>query len=83
MTMSNREIAVTMIDSFTDAQLCNVITMLQSMKQAIEDALNPEVPNAETIASMEEIREMIRTGSGERWEGSTADLFASILAGDD
>ncbi len=42
-----------------------------------------DTPNAETIASMEEVKEMIRTGSGEHWRGSTADLFASILAGED
>ncbi len=81
--MSDKERAFAIIDSFPEDQIGNVITMLQTMKQAIEDALNPDVPNAETIASMEEVKEMIRTGSGEHWQGSTADLFASILAGDD
>lgn len=81
--MSNKEICVAMLDQFSDAQLVNVAAVLRSMKQAIEDALNPDVPNAETIASMEEVKEMIRTGSGEHWQGSTADLFASILAEDD
>lgn len=81
--MSDREKAVAIINSFPEDQIGNVIAMLQTMKQAIEDALHPDIPNAETIASMEEVKEMIRTGSGEHWAGSTADLFASILAGDD
>lgn len=81
--MSDRERAFAIIDSFPEDQIGNVIAMLQTMKQAIEDALRPDIPNAETIESMEEIKEMIRTGSGEHWKGSTADLFASILAGDD
>jgi hypothetical protein len=81
--MSEREIAFAMIDSFPDDQIGNVISMLRTMQQTIENALHPEVPNAETIESMEEIKEMIRTGSGEHWKGSTADLFASILAEDD
>lgn len=81
--MSNKEKAVAIIDSFPEDQIGNVIAVLQAMKQAIDDALNPDIPNAETIASMEEVKEMIRTGSGEHWQGSTADLFTSILAGDE
>lgn len=81
--MSDKERAFAIIDSFPEDQIGNVIAMLQTMKQTIEDALHPDIPNAETIAAMEEVKEMIRTGSGEHWQGSTADLFASILAGDD
>lgn len=81
--MSNRDICVSILDDFTDAQLVNVAAILRTLKQTIADAVNNETPNAETIAAMQEVNEMIRTGSGERWEGSTADLFASILAEDD
>lgn len=81
--MSEREIAFAMIDSLPDDQISNVISMLRTMQQTIENALHPEVPNAETVAAMQEVNEMIRTGSGERWQGSTADLFAAILAEDD
>lgn len=81
--MSNRDICVSMLDDFTDAQLVNVAAMLRTMKQTIIDAVYSEVPNAETVAAMQEVNEMIRTGSGERWQGSTADLFAAILAEDD
>lgn len=81
--MSNRDICVSMLDDFTDAQLVNVVSMLRTLKQTIADATSSETPNAETIAAMQEVNEMIRTGSGERWQGSTADLFAAILAEDD
>lgn len=36
-------------------------------------------PNAETIAAMAETDEMIRTGGGQHFEGSTEELFAQIL----
>jgi len=79
--MSNREKAVAIIDSFPDDQLGNVITMLQTMKQAIEDALTADTPNATTIAAMRELD----NGGGEAWIGSTKDFFAMLDAegGDD
>lgn len=80
--MSNRDICVSMLDDFTEAQLVNVAAVLRSMKQTIEDALNPDVPNAETVAAMQEVNEMIRTGSGQRFKGSAADLFAMLDAED-
>ena len=76
--MSDRERAVAMIDSFPDDQLGNVITMLQTMKQAIEDALNLDTPNAATVAAMQELED----GGGEVWTGSTKDLFTMLDAED-
>lgn len=76
--MSNRERAVAMIDSFPDDQLGNVIAMLQTMKQAIEDAITADTPNATTIAAMQELE----NGGGEVWTGSTKDLFAMLDAED-
>ncbi len=81
--MSNRERAVAMIDSFPDDQLGNVIAMLQTMKQAIEDALTADTPNAETIAAMQEVNEMIRTGSGQHFQGTAEEFFAMLDAEDD
>jgi len=78
--MSDKERAFAIIDSFPDDQIGNVIAMLQTMKQAIEDALNPDVPNAETIAAMREVNEMIRTGSGQHFKGSAEDFFAMLDA---
>jgi hypothetical protein len=53
------------------------------MKQAIADAQTTETPNAETFEAMKEVDEMIRTGKGEHFTGSTSDFLASILAGED
>ena len=36
-------------------------------------------PNATTTAAMAETDEMIRTGSGQHFEGSTEELFSRIL----
>ena len=71
--------AAAMLDGFTDAQLGNVIIMLQAMKQTIEDALAADTPNAVTTAAIEELE----NGGGERWTGSTEDLFAMLDAEDD
>lgn len=81
--MSNRELCVSMLDSFTEAQLGNVATMLQTMKKAIEDAIGSDTPNAETIAAMQEVNEMIRTGSGQHFRGTAEELFALLDAEDE
>ncbi len=78
--MSEREIAFAMIDSFPDDQISNVISMLRAMQQTIENALHPEVPNTETIAAMQEVNEMIRTGSGQHFQGTAEDFFAMLDA---
>lgn len=80
--MSNREKCIAMLDGFSDAQLVNVAVMLQTMQQTISDAITDETPNAETIAAMQEVNEMIRPGSGQRFKGSTAELFAMLDAED-
>lgn len=76
--MSNRDMAVAIIDSFPDDQLGNVVTMLQTMKQAIENALTADTPNAITVAAMQELE----NGGGEVWTGSTKDFFAMLDAED-
>jgi len=76
--MSNREKCIAILDSFPDDQLGNVIAMLQTMKQAIEDALTADTPNATTIAAMQELD----NGGGEVWTGSTKDFFAMLDAED-
>jgi len=48
--------------------------------QEIAKSIYPEFePNPETIAAVAETDEMIRTGSGQHFEGSTEELFAQIL----
>lgn len=77
--MSNREKCNAILDSFTEAQLVNVAAMLQSMKQAISDALDYNTPNATTVAAMQELE----SGGGELWTGSTKDFFAMLDAEDE
>lgn len=76
--MSNKEKCVALLDDFTEAQLINVAAMLQTMKQTIQDALDHDIPNATTIAAMQELE----SGGGEVWTGSTKDLFAMLDAED-
>lgn len=80
--MSNREQVLQAVNNMTEPMLGYVLAYIQGLITNVT-ADQEDTPNAETIASMKEIQEMIRTGSGERWQGSTADLFASILAEDD
>lgn len=79
--MSNRELCVSMLDSFTESQLGNVATMLQTMKKAIEDAMSGDVPNDETAEAMTEVDAMIASGTGEHFTGTTADFFQQLAEG--
>ena len=79
--MSNRELCVSMLDSFTESQLGNVAAMLQTMKKAIEDAMSGDVPNAETVEAMTEVDAMIASGTGEHFTGTTADFFRQRAEG--
>ncbi len=72
--MSNKEKCVALLNDFTDTQLVNVAAMLQTMKQTIQDALDCDTPNAETIAAIQELE----NGGGELWTGSTEDFFAML-----
>ena len=76
--MSDREQVLQIVKEMPDYKVSGLLGLLRAF---LFD--NEEVPNAETVAAMQEVNEMIRTGSGERWQGSTADLFEAILAEDD
>ena len=41
-------------------------------------ALADETPNAETLEAMAEVQTMIENGTGEHFNGSTADFFAML-----
>jgi len=77
--MNDKEKAVAMLDDVPPHKMGYVIGYIQGLI-ADTAALPENMPNAETIASMREVKEMIRTGGGEQFTGSTADLFASVLA---
>ncbi len=70
--MSNRELAKNLIDQISDAKLLYVIPYLQGA------SLSDETPNTETLEAMAEVEEMIRTGSGQHFQG-TAEEFTTML----
>lgn len=80
--MSEMERAAALLVKVPQSRLGDVIGYLQGLLADVA-ADQEDVPNATTIASMNEILEMVRTGGGEPFTGSTADLFAAILAEDD
>ena len=78
--MSYKELAKNMIDRLPDDKMIFIINMLEGLGEMSGLDIYPAFePNAETIAAMAETDEMIRTGSGQHFEGSTSDLFAQVL----
>lgn len=67
--MSNRDLAKQLIDQISDAKLLYVIPYLQGA------AIPEEVPNAETIASIDELE----SGGGTLFTGSTTSLFSELM----
>ena len=73
--MSNRELAKSIIDCLPEDKLIFIINIGEMSGISV----HPEfTPNEETIKAMEEVDEMIRTGSGEHFSGTTADFFAAL-----
>lgn len=64
--MSNRELAKSLIDQIPESKMYYIISFLQGA------AVPDEIPNAETIASIEELE----NGGGILFTGNTEDLFA-------
>ncbi len=70
--MSNRDFAKNLIDQIPEGKMIYIISYLQGA------AVPNEMPNAETENAMQEVEEMIMTGMGEHFSGSTADFFAML-----
>ena len=78
--MSYKELAKNMIDRLPDDKMIFIINMLEGLGEMSGLDIYPAFePNAETRAAMAETDEMIRTGSGQHFEGSTSELFAQVL----
>ena len=78
--MSYQEIAKNMIDRLPEDKLIFVINILENIGEMSGVDIYPDFqPNETTIAAMAETDEMIRTGSGQHFEGTTEELFAQIL----
>ena len=79
-SLSYKELAKNMIDRLPDDKMIFVINMLEGLGEMFGLDIYPEFqPNATTIAAMAETDEMIRTGTGQHFEGSTEELFSQIL----
>ncbi len=80
--MSNRERCVAALELVPESKLGYALAYLQGLIAGVITD-QEDRPNAETIAAMEEVNEMIRTGSGQHFNGSAADFFAMLDAEDD
>lgn len=70
--MSYKELAHSLIDQIPESRLYYVILYLQGA------AVPDDTPNAETLEAMAEVEEMIKTGSGQHFQG-TAEEFTDML----
>lgn len=69
--MSYKELAKNLIDQIPDSKMYYIVAYLQGA------AVPDEMPNAETIASIDELE----SGGGTLFTGSTKDLFAELMEG--
>ena len=76
--MSDREQVLQIVNEMPDYKISGLLGMLRAF---LFD--NSEVPNAVTVAALQEGDEMLRTGEGQGWTGSTEELFRKILEEDD
>lgn len=74
--MSTRELAQTLLDQVPESKLLYVVAYLQGVTTPEDE----DIPNVRTLAAIDEVDEMIRTGKGEHFEGSTDDFFAQLAA---
>lgn len=72
--MSNREKCTVLLDSVPEYKLGYVLAYLQGLTADEPDG----TPNAVTVAAMEEVNEMIRTGAGQHFQGSAGEFFAML-----
>ncbi len=73
--MSNKEFAKTLIDQIPENKLIYIIAYLQGA------AIPDEVPNTETLEAIAEVDQMIQSGTGEHFDGSTEDFFSMLAEG--
>ena len=74
--MSTRELCKSLIDQIPDGKLVYIAAYLQGA--AVPDDSNR--PNTETLEAVQEVNQMIQTGAGEHFTGSTSDFLNQLLA---
>ena len=80
--MSNREQVLQAVNNMPESMLGYVLAYIQGLITNVTTN-QEDIPNAETIAAMQEVNEMIRTGSGQHFQGTTEELFAMLDAEDE
>lgn len=76
--MSSRDQVIQIVDAMPEYQVDGLLDFLRLF---IGD--KRDIPNAETIAAMQEVDEMIRTGSGQHFQGTAEEFFAMLDAEDE
>lgn len=77
--MSSREEVLQIVNAMPEYKIDGLLGMLRAF---LFD--NGEVPNAVTVAALQEGDEMLRTGKGQHFQGTAEDFFAMLDAeGDD
>ncbi len=77
--MSNQEIAKNIIDRLPEDKLVFIINILENIGEISGVNIYRDFqPNAETRAAIAEVDEMIRSGSGQHFNG-TAEEFTNML----
>lgn len=72
--MSCKELAKKLIDQILDSKMHYIVDYLQRA------AIPEEIPNAETLEALEGVEEMIRTGSGQHFQGTAEDFTDMLLS---
>lgn len=76
--MSSREEVLQIVNAMPEYKIDGLLGMLRAF---LFD--NSEVPNAETVAALQEGDEMLRTGKGQHFQGTAKEFFAMLDAEDD
>ena len=77
--MSSRDQIMQMVDAMPDYKVDGLLDFLRLFMSNQED-----IPNAETIAALQEGDEMLRTGKGQHFQGTAKEFFAMLdTEGDD
>ena len=77
--MSDREQVLQIVNEMPDYKVSGLLGMLRSF---LFDIDNSEVPNAVTVAALQEGDEMLRTGKGQHFQGTAEEFFAMLDAED-
>lgn len=76
--MSSREEVLQIVNAMPEYKIDGLLGMLRAF---LFD--NSEIPNAVTVAALQEGDEMLRTGKGQHFQGTTKEFFAMLDAEDD